>query len=397
MKTPPHPNKTTHEAYATRWAYAALIFICWLRPWQATGSDGIFQVKASVGISYTNIIRQEGPWSIHVVQIDRADRHFSIRTAHADGHALGCTTLSEQLGTVQADGGSVVAAVNGDFYERDRAYAGDPRGTQIMDQELLSAPSGGATFWIDAAGQPHIANVESGCEVLWPGSPRMPLGLNEELKTNRLVLYTPAAGLSTHTAACTELILQPEPNTWKFPMRVGEGYTAVIHELKETGNSLVKEGQMILSIPKAMEATLPPLKPGGVLRIKTGSYPSLKGSLTAIGGGPILLEHGRSQKLPTSSSDSYAFNSMKEKHPRSAFAWNEKYFFLVEVDGRQKSSAGMTLNELGQFLITLGCTDAMNLDGGGSATLWFEGKVRNNPCDGRERPIANSLVVVHKS
>jgi exopolysaccharide biosynthesis protein len=39
----------------------------------------------------------------------------------------------------------------------------------------------------------------------------------------------------------------------------------------------------------------------------------------------------------------------------------------------------------------------MNLDGGGSSTLWFEGAVRNHPCDGYERPVANSLALVRKA
>jgi exopolysaccharide biosynthesis protein len=38
----------------------------------------------------------------------------------------------------------------------------------------------------------------------------------------------------------------------------------------------------------------------------------------------------------------------------------------------------------------------MNLDGGGSATLWVNGEVRNSPCDGRERPVANCWVLVSK-
>ena len=88
---------------------------------------------------------------------------------------------------------------------------------------------------------------------------------------------------------------------------------------------------------------------------------------------------------------------MVERHPRTAFGWNDQSFFLVQVDGRQKDfSMGMTLDELSAYLIKLGCTDAMNLDGGGSSGLWFEGKVRNNPSDGHERSIANSLIVLWK-
>ena len=71
---------------------------------------------------------------------------------------------------------------------------------------------------------------------------------------------------------------------------------------------------------------------------------------------------------------------------------------MVEVDGRQKAlSVGMTLEELSRFLIDLGCQDAMNLDGGGSATLWYAGQVRNSPCDRAEREIANGIGVLRRA
>ena len=66
-------------------------------------------------------------------------------------------------------------------------------------------------------------------------------------------------------------------------------------------------------------------------------------------------------------------------------------------DGFVVLSDGMTLDELSGYLVKLGCQEAMNLDGGGSATLWYNGKVQNSPCDGQERVIANSLLLVRKS
>jgi exopolysaccharide biosynthesis protein len=56
----------------------------------------------------------------------------------------------------------------------------------------------------------------------------------------------------------------------------------------------------------------------------------------------------------------------------------------------------MTLQEVGNYLVKLGCREVMNLDGGGSATFWYNGRVRNSPCDRYERPIANGLVVVRR-
>jgi exopolysaccharide biosynthesis protein len=109
------------------------------------------------------------------------------------------------------------------------------------------------------------------------------------------------------------------------------------------------------------------------------------------------VKDGRRQAIKATESDSYIFSSMQEQHPRSAIGWNDEYYFLVSIDGRQgRKSVGMTLDEFARELVKIGCQQALNLDGGGSATLWFEGKARNFLCDGFERDIANALAVVEK-
>ena len=57
----------------------------------------------------------------------------------------------------------------------------------------------------------------------------------------------------------------------------------------------------------------------------------------------------------------------------------------------------MTFAELADYMIKLGCEEAMNLDGGGSSTLWAFGAVRNSPSEGEERPAPNALVVVKRN
>jgi exopolysaccharide biosynthesis protein len=49
------------------------------------------------------------------------------------------------------------------------------------------------------------------------------------------------------------------------------------------------------------------------------------------------------------------------------------------------------------LVMAYGCTQAIELDGGGSSTLWAAGKTLNSPSDGRPRPIANGLIVFPES
>jgi hypothetical protein len=291
-----------------------------------------------------------------------------------------------------------LAAINGDFYQRHGPYAGDPRGLQIVEGELISAPSGSVSFWIDAVGEAHATNTVSLLQVTWPDGTSAPIGLNGSRSSHEIELYTPALGPSTQTGGGREFVLEPRGNTLWLPLRPGRVYPARIREVRETGNSRILPGSMVLSIGPSLVRRVPRLQSGDALIISAATYPSLRGARTAISGGPILVREGRRQRIQTADSDEYEFSSMTERHPRSAIGWNENYFFLVQVDGRQRNlSMGMTLSELAAFLLEIGCQEAINLDGGGSATLWYDGRVRNRPCDGYERAVANSLVVVRKN
>lgn len=95
--------------------------------------------------------------------------------------------------------------------------------------------------------------------------------------------------------------------------------------------------------------------------------------------GPSLIENGNI----TVSSSSEVSQSMSS-NPRTAIGQISDLHYLVVVsDGRTSKSAGLSLLELAQVMKEKGCTTAYNLDGGGSSTMYFNGKVINNPTDGK--------------
>jgi exopolysaccharide biosynthesis protein len=89
-----------------------------------------------------------------------------------------------------------------------------------------------------------------------------------------------------------------------------------------------------------------------------------------------------------------------QRHPRTAVAMTRDSLtvLLVAVDGRPRQpggSVGMTLVELADFLVRIGAWQALNLDGGGSTTLWVRDRVVNLPSDSAgERPVGNALFVL---
>lgn len=100
---------------------------------------------------------------------------------------------------------------------------------------------------------------------------------------------------------------------------------------------------------------------------------------TVLASGPLLLEDGK-----TSSWEMCGESFIMTKHPRSAvYTTKNKRTVFITVDGRSKGNAiGVSIPELAHLIRILGGEDALNLDGGGSTTLWMEGSgVLNCPSD----------------
>ena len=113
--------------------------------------------------------------------------------------------------------------------------------------------------------------------------------------------------------------------------------------------------------------------------------------------GPLLLRDKKKNLLPKTS-------LVITKHPRSSIGVINKHkVVLITLDGRTADSRGMTLLQLTDLMISLGCKDAVNLDGGGSTTMWINGKpfngVVNMPCDNKkfdhegERAVSDIIII----
>jgi len=108
-----------------------------------------------------------------------------------------------------------------------------------------------------------------------------------------------------------------------------------------------------------------------------------------VAGYPLLVDNG--QVIQEA-----CFSHMCERHPRTAVGFDAtgRTAILVVVDGRWSGvSRGMTRLELAALMVDLGAVRALNLDGGGSSTLYVAGLggVVNHPSDGSERVVSNHL------
>lgn len=118
---------------------------------------------------------------------------------------------------------------------------------------------------------------------------------------------------------------------------------------------------------------------------------------TAIGGSPMLLRGG--QVNISDVAELININNTTSR-PRSAIGYTANGIVLllaVEGDNSTAGYPGVNLAELANMLRLLGCTDAINLDGGGSTSLVAAGRLTVRPGDnGVERPVVSAVLIKQK-
>ena len=100
-----------------------------------------------------------------------------------------------------------------------------------------------------------------------------------------------------------------------------------------------------------------------------------KGAAQVLSFGPGLVENGQ-----ITVSQNQEVDKAKVSNPRTAIGIIDNLHYVIVVsDGRTEESSGLSLYQLASYMQQLGVKTAYNLDGGGSSTLYFNGKVLNNP------------------
>ncbi len=141
-----------------------------------------------------------------------------------------------------------------------------------------------------------------------------------------------------------------------------------------------------------------PANPGNIAPAQT--WPARLDAISVISSGPVLIIDGKNARL-----DENSFN--RNRHPRSAVGAKGKKIYLVTVDGRNADNAqGVSLWEFTKIMRWIGAEDAINMDGGGSTTLYVEGEngtgIVNHPSDNKkfdregERHVVNALLFIQK-
>lgn len=344
--------------------------------------------RAANGVEYKSTT-EAGPVAIYLVAFDLARRDLALQATVGAGLA-GIDTVPDLVAALPKRMGTPLAAINGDYFEykTEPRYLGTLAGLCIADGELIANPANSAFYVKD--GKPVIARVQSAFTLTWPGGQKTAFALNcstadykSEVRAAPVVLFTPRFGDGTHTQGVRELVLGPVDAKRWLPLRPNQTLQARVVEIRTDGNTPLAPGRLVVSLAHGTNA--PAANVGDTLTISTTLTPDLTGVRTAVAGDPLLVSDG--QVVPNLDDANRA--------PRSAIGISGSKVIMVAVDGRQpRLSIGLTHRGMADLMRRNGCMFALNLDGGGSTTLWYGGNVMNSPSDGKLRPVGQALILV---
>jgi exopolysaccharide biosynthesis protein len=343
------------------------------------------------GVEHAQVTHQIGtdPVRINLLRLDLKKVRLDVH--HALDKAIGLETTSSI-----AKRKGAVAAINAGFFRLDKSHwTGDASEILMIDRQMLSEPVNNRVGLyifnsVDLTdvvfGHPH-PNERSFLWFRWKNSNEdgyiNRFRINSERRADDLVLYTPEFGTTTSTSENgVEVIVKND--------RVES-----IHVNK--GNSSIPAKGFVISasgsrIAELLNRAKRRIRVGPVYLLDWKKRDALLEDIT--NGVPQLIKNGKIDITWEQEKAAKAF--VENRHPRTAVAkLKDGKFLMVTVDGRQPGvSVGMNLQELAEYILSLGATDAMNLDGGGSTTMYLDGKVVNTPSDKEgERKIGDAILV----
>lgn len=325
-------------------------------------------LPSSVGYETVRVRTPAGTTGVHVVTVNPDDPGLDIRPVLAADMVTGTETTSTIATRHEA-----IVAVNGGYF----GGPGMPLGLVVINGELLSPPlPRRSVLAFRQGGPPMIRDFQFAGRVYVQKDQWAPItAVNSPPQPGGLALYMPQYGPLTP------------------PVAKG---AVVRHEIVErvlANRILIPRDGYVLTAAEEDKAFLARLQPGQRLAMSLDLDPDLH-VVNALGGGPRLVKDGR------------AYVPFAWEWFSSPMTWRRTArtavgitplgkLLLVTVDGGRQNT-GMTLPEMGDLMAHLGAREAMNLDGGGSATMVVGGRIVNALSDGFERMVASALVVLRR-
>jgi hypothetical protein len=280
---------------------------------------------------------------------------------------------------------NVVGAVNGDFF--DISDTGAPLGVGVNRAKgQFGGPRTGwipenMTLWFDKAGQPRLGPLS----VQWSLRQQPTWQLSG---INAPTVPAGQIGVFMHGWGKTSGASVTEGRKRAREVVVRRNKVVSNRNKLSSGRKIRKHEFVLIGVGKAA-GQLKTLRKGTKLRLRrkmVGGTPQ-----TAVSGDRPLLVDGVRRVI-----------NNRLAHPRTAIGIDAdgRKLLLLVVDGRSSVSRGYTMVELADMMALLGAENALNLDGGGSSTMYSrlvtgEMGLINEPSDGTERRVPNGFGIVY--
>ena len=311
------------------------------------------------------------PVRINIVEIDlKLADDFELKPALS---STSNNLKSRKTITTIAKNTNSIVAVNGTYF---KPQTGVPLGTLMIDGKLYTGP---------VFDRVAMGIFDNGFDMERVQFDSVLEGSKSSIKVDNI---NQPRMLATHVIAYSNDWGKTSPASPKY------GFQIAIKDNKVIGASYsslsIPEGGYVIVGPAKL---LKPLAFEKKVELKIGTSPDWKNVNHIISGGPYLVKNSEvfvdmtAQKL----------GSVGGKNPRTAIGYTkDNEMIMVAVDGREGSSVGMTLMQLANFMKSLGCVNAMNLDGGGSTVMYVNGQVVNRPQVRGGITLSNALVLSKK-
>lgn len=263
-----------------------------------------------------------------------------------------------------------IIAINGTFF---KPQTGVPLGTLMINKEIQTGPIydrvalGIFDNYFDTARVQLNANLITKKETIKIDNINQP-----RMLSTFMLMYTPKWG-------------QKSAPTPKYGKQIAISNNEII-EIADTSLLIPQDGYVISGPADKLKN----LKVGDKVKVNVSTIPEWENVNHIISGGPYLMKMGevfidvKEEKLP----------SITGRNPRTAVGYTtDNNLVLVTVDGREQASVGMSLRELALFMKSIGCYEAINLDGGGSSVLYINGHIMNHPAQKGGIALSNALTI----
>jgi len=325
------------------------------------------------GIKHIKMVKYYGgrPVRINIVEMNQnIAKGYEVMPAMASNYTL---HHKSTLRTIAGRTNSIVA-INGGFF---KPQSGVPLGTLMIDGKIYTGP---------VYNRVALGIFEDGYDVSRVKFDAVIRGNGKEVKIDNI---NQPRMLSSYVLAYTR--------DWgKYaPVSPRDGV-----QLQISGNRIISASANPLLIPENGYVLVGPKEKLSALfgapeiEMEFGLSPKWENVKHIISGGPYLVKNG-SVYVDVSEEKLLAIGG---RNPRSAIGYTkDNDLIIVAVDGREGSSVGLTLNELASLMKSLGCVNAINLDGGGSTVMYVNGAIVNNPPQPGGIALSNAVVISKKS